>query len=426
MNKIKTLEIVALCIITSLFLGGCIEDSTVNTKTTINADSIDDYDISTANNAFAFDMYSMVKNEDENIFFSPYSIFTAMAICYDGAEGSTKEQISNVFYYSLSKPVLEESSKEMIDTINSANDEYDLKTANALWIRKNYPLNEQFAHNLKIYYGGNATNVDFRNEPEKSQDIINEWVSTNTNGKIKDLISDGTINSDTAMIITNAIYFKGKWINEFDIENTQKELFYNSSSNEEGTLIDMMYTRQYFNYGESEDAKIVELPYKGNDLCMYIVLPEKNNIGDFENIFRLSDYNKLKSSMESEKDVRIWLPKFKFDTKTELSDTLRNMGIVDAFTNNANFSSIYDSQKVSGDYVLSIDEVVHQAFIEVNEEGTEAAAATAIEAVDSAPMPGQIMEFKADHPFMFFIEDKRTGCILFVGKVENPEYEEMS
>ncbi|ABE51667.1 serpin family protein [Methanococcoides burtonii] len=420
MKKIKTLLVVTLCIVSSLFLG-CIEDSTVNTKNTINADSVEEYDIATANNAFAFDMYSMIESEDENIFFSPYSIFTAMAICYDGAEGSTKKQISNVFYYPLSKPVLEESSKEMIDTINSANDEYDLKTANALWIRKNYPLNEQFAHNLKIYYDGNVTNVDFRNEPEKSKDIINEWVSTNTNGKIKDIISDEMIDPyNTAIIITNAIYFKGKWINEFDIENTQKELFYNSSSNDEGTLIDMMYTRQYFNYGESEDAKIVELPYKGNDLCMYIVLPEENNIDDFENRFTLSYYNKLKSSMESEKDVRIWLPKFKFNTKNELSNTLRNMGIVEAFTSNANFSSI----STRGD--LSISEVIHQAYIDVNEEGTEAAAATAIEATDSAPMPGQIMEFKADHPFMFFIEDKRTGSILFMGKVGSPESEEMS
>lgn len=159
---------------------------------------------------------------------------------------------------------------------------------------------------------------------------------------------------------------------------------------------------------------------------MYIVLPKENNIGDFENRFVLSDYNKLKSTIDFEKDVRIWLPKFKFDAKTELSNTLRDMGMAEAFTDNANFSSIYDSQKVSDDYDLSIDDVVHQTFVEVNEKGTEAGAATAIEAVDSAHMPGQIMEFKADHPFMFFIEDKRTGCILFMGKVENPEYEEMS
>lgn len=243
MGTLKITILVSLCIISSLFLG-CVEDSTVSTNATLNTESVDDYDIAAANNAFAFDMYSMIKNEDENIFFSPYSIFTAMAICYDGAEGSTKEQISNVFYYPLSKPVLEISSKEMIDTINSDNDNYDLNTANALWIRKNYPLNKQFEYNLNAYYDGNVTNVDFSNEPEKSKDTINEWVSTNTNGKIEDIISDEMIDPhNTAMIITNAIYFKGKWVNEFDVGDTHKELFYKSSSDKEGTLIDMMYAR---------------------------------------------------------------------------------------------------------------------------------------------------------------------------------------
>ncbi|MCM1987687.1 serpin family protein [Methanococcoides seepicolus] len=427
MDKSKIILLILLSIL-ALLCVGCIENSTISAKTTINAESVEDYDISTANNAFAFDMYSMIKNEDENVFFSPYSIFTAMAICYDGAEGSTKEQMSNVFYYPLSKPVLEGSSKEMIGIINSGSEYYSLETANALWVRNSYPLNEQFVSNSKTYYGGKVTNVDFRNEPEKSKDIINEWVASKTNDKIKDLISDDMIEPDsTVMIITNAVYFKGKWLNEFDVGNTQKEPFYNSSSNKEETLVDMMYTEEYFSYGESEDAKIIELPYKGNDLSMYIVLPNENNIADFESRFTHSEYGKLKSTLESSNDVRIWLPKFTFTTNSELVDPLKNMGIIDAFDReNADFSGIFDIQRVPPGYVLKIDEVVHQAFIDVNEEGTEATAATAIEATDDAPMPGQIMEFKADHPFMFFIEDQRTGCILFMGKVEDPEYEKMS
>ncbi|ABE52632.1 serpin family protein [Methanococcoides burtonii] len=399
-----------------------VESETVDKSSMMYAYSPGDYDIATANNAFSFDMYNNLAT-DGNIVFSPYSIFTAMAICYNGAESTTQEEIAYVFYYPLSKPVLEKSSKEMMNIINSDDDNNDLKTANALWVRENYPLNERFVGNSKIYYDGKVTNVDFRNEPERSRDIINEWVATKTNEKIKDLVPDDMVTSDTAMIITNAIYFKGKWLNEFDVEETQKELFYNSSSNEEGTPIDMMYTKQYFSYGENKDAKIVELPYKGDDLCMYIVLPEENNIENFESRFRLSDYNNLKSSMESGNEVRIWLPKFKFDTKAKLSDTLKTMGLVEAFTGNADFSGIFDIQKVPEDYALWLHDVVHQAFIDVQEEGTEATAATAIEAVDSClPLPGEVMEFKVDHPFMFFIEDKRTGCILFMGKVENPLY----
>jgi serpin B len=426
MTDTKFIKIVLFCFFLLLCIG-CIDNDTasetdiVNKDSTMNAHSADDYDIETANNAFAFDMYSSIAKE-ENLVFSPYSIFTAMAICYDGAENSTKEQIAQVFNYPLSKPVLEAASKNMMDTINSDDDNYDLNTANALWVRKEYPLNQEFTTNSKEYYGGNVTNLDFRAEPEESRVIINEWVASKTNDKIKDLIPVGLITWNTAIIMTNAVYFQGKWMNEFDTTNTERGIFYTSSNND-GIPVDMMYIQEYFSYGEHEHAKIVELPYKGNDLCMYIVLPEENNIEEFEDTFTLSDYDTLKSSMESQL-VHTYLPRFKIDTKTELPDTLKNMGIVDAFDGNlANFSGMYDAQLVPEDYNLWLDDVIHQSYINVHEEGTEAAASTAIEAVDSISLePEQVLEFKADHPFMFFIEDKRTGCILFMGKVENPEY----
>jgi serpin B len=426
MTDTKFIKIVLFCFFLLLCIG-CIDNDTasetdnVNKDSTMYAHSADDYDIAIANNAFAFDMYSSIAKE-ENLVFSPYSIFTAMAICYDGAENSTKEQIAQVFNYPLSKPVLEAASKNMMDTINSDDDNYDLNTANALWVRKEYPLNQEFTTNSKEYYGGNVTNLDFRAEPEESRVIINEWVASKTNDKIKDLIPVGLITWNTAIIMTNAVYFQGKWMNEFDTTNTERGIFYTSSNND-GIPVDMMYIQEYFSYGEHEHAKIVELPYKGNDLCMYIVLPEENNIEEFEDTFTLSDYDTLKSSMESQL-VHTYLPRFKIDTKTELPDTLKNMGIVDAFDGNlANFSGMYDAQLVPEDYNLWLDDVIHQSYINVHEEGTEAAASTAIEAVDSISLePEQVLEFKADHPFMFFIEDKRTGCILFMGKVENPEY----
>ncbi|MCM1986864.1 serpin family protein [Methanococcoides seepicolus] len=416
MRKTKTLVIVTLCIITSLFLGGCIEDSTINTKNTINADSVEEYDIATANNAFAFDMYSVVKIENENLFFSPYSIFTAMAICYDGAEGSTKKQISNVFYYPLSKPVLEESSKEMTDTINSDNDAYDLKTANALWILEEYPLNEQYAFNAENYYGGMITPLDFAGQPEESRLVINSWVENKTNDKIKDLLSEGSIDGNTRLIITNAVYFNGTWLEEFEEAGTRKRVFHLSNGKEK--KVDTMYVIGTYNYGEDKNAQILELPYKGDDISMYIILPSDNNIEKFENDLTLSYYNELKDNLHSD-EVKILLPKFTFETKAKLNEPLQDMGIVDAFD-----SGMADFSGISASGGLFISEVVHQAYIGVNEKGTEAAAATGIVMEDG--LPYYKYEFTADHPFLFFIEDKRTGTILFMGKVESPESEEMS
>ncbi|MDK2830845.1 MAG: hypothetical protein PWQ51_907 [Methanolobus sp.] len=396
-----------------------IDENTIDINSTINSDSVENYDIATANNAFAFDMYSMVIVENEqNVFFSPYSIFTAVAMCYDGAENSTKEQIANVFYFPLNKTVLGMSSKDLISEINSGSDEYELETANALWVQKDFDLKQQYISNAVNYYSGKVAKVDFVNQPENSRVLINDWVESKTNDKIKDLIPDGVIKPKyTRLILTNAIYFNGKWMDEFDKENTQDRSFY--PAQDEEISVETMYAKKYFSYGESSNAKILELPYKGNDLCMYIVLPNENEIQDFETSFSLNDYNTLKSNMDSKYEVRTWLPKFKFETKTELANSLIKMGMVDAFdSNNSTFSGISDEN-------LTISNVIHQAFVDVQEQGTEAAAATAVVmCVDEAYVePDPVRDFKVDHPFMFFIEDKRTGCILFIGKVESPEYE---
>ncbi len=406
----------------TLLCTGCVEDTAVITENTINADSVEDYDIAAANNAFAFDMYSqfaqMEAGGERNVFFSPHSISAAMAICYEGAENTTKEQISNVFYFPNNKTVLKVRLKEMNDGINSESGDYELETANALWVQEGYPIKEAYVFNVKNYYDGEVTKLNFVGKPDVSRDTINEWVEARTNDKIKDLVPKDSITPDTRVIITNAIYFNGKWVYEFDKEMTGKRTFYPAKGEE--IPVDMMYMFKSFNYGENSKAKIIELPYKGNDLSMYIVLPKDNNIKDFETDFTVNDYNKLKNDMEFTEEVQTSIPKFKFETKTDLSNSLIEMGVVDAFNpNRANFSGISDSE-------LEISEVIHQAFIDVQEEGTEAAAATEVEmecggkiSWDSKPK-----EFKADHPFMFFIEDKRTDCILFMGKVEYPEYEE--
>lgn len=410
-NKYVLLVLFSLLI---LFCAGCIESSFVDSKSTTNIVSGENYDVAVANNAFAFDMYSNVKDtNDGNIFFSPNSMFTAMAICYDGAEGTTQEEIANVFYFPLDKTILQISLRDMNSEINSETDDYELETANALWIQEDFPIKDQYISNVEEFYSGKATNLDFVVHPDESKETINDWVEEKTNDKIKDLIPDDLIDEYTRLIITNAIYFNGKWLSEFDKEATREEKFY-LSENEE-IYVETMYSSMYLNYAENSNSKIIELPYKGNDICMYIVLPNENAIEEFETSFSLDDYAALKSSMDSRSEVRVWLPKFKFETKTELSESLKIMGIVDAFEHeSADFSGISDRK-------LAISAVIHQAFVDVQEEGTEAAAATAIEISEEEGFP--VKEFRADHPFMFFIEDKRTSCILFMGKVENPEYE---
>jgi serpin B len=300
----------------------------------------------------------------------------------------------------------------MVDTINSNNDYYSLETANALWVRNDYPLNKKFVNNSEAYYGGKVKALDFGGEPEDSRLVINYWVENKTNDKIKDLLAKGSIDGNTKLIITNAVYFNGTWLQEFEETGTRKRTFYLSDGQEK--KVDTMYVAGTFNYGEDENAKILELPYKGDDMSIYIVLPSENDIDGFENEFTFGYYNDLKDTLNSDQ-VKISLPKFTFDTKTELKEPLKDMGIVDAFdTDKADFTGI----SASGE--LFISGVVHQTHIGVNEKGTEAAAVTMID-MDGSALYNKY-EFKADHPFMFFIENKRTDCILFMGKVEKPTY----
>ena len=412
------MRFVFVVFILTLLCAGCVEDTAVIPENTINAGSVKDYDIAAANNAFAFDMYSQLAQlkagDKKNVFFSPYSISAAMAICYEGAENTTKEQISNVFYFPANKTVLKVRLERINDKINSDAGDYELQTANALWVQERYPVKDAYIFNVKKYYDGEVTTLDFVRKPDDSRNIINKWVEARTNDKIKDLVPENSITADTRVIITNAIYFNGKWVYEFDKELTDKKPFYPTGGKE--VSVDMMYMCNNFKYGENSKAKIIELPYKGNDLSMYIVLPKGNNIEKFETEFTLNDYIKLKNDMEFVEEVETTIPKFKFETKTELSESLIEMGVVDAF-GQANFSGISNSP-------LSISRVIHQAFIDVQEEGTEAAAATMeeMEMGVSISWDSKPKEFNADHPFMFFIEDKRTNCILFMGKVEYPEY----
>lgn len=373
-----------------------------------------------ANNQFAFDLYSKYKSKDGNIFFSPYSISSAIAMTYEGARGKTADEIRSVFHFPKDDSLRRESFLKINDLINKKDKKYTLHTANALWAQEDYKFLEDYFNLVDKYYGGKATNLDFINETEKSRLIINSWVEEQTNNKIKNLIPLGILNSLTRLVLTNAIYFKGFWLKQFDKKDTKKEDFRVNPDNK--IKIQMMrLTGEKFNYAETDKLQILELPYEGKELSMLILLPKEDDLKAVEeslNSEKLSEWKKLLRNEE----VNVYLPGFKFETEYFMAQDLNDMGMPTAFTLGIDFGGEADFSGMTGKKDLNIDEVIHKAFIEVNEEGTEAAAATAVitRCTASLVLRTKVFVFKADHPFIFLIHEMETGNILFMGRVSNP------
>ncbi len=379
-----------------------------------------------ANNQFAFNLYSELEKEG-NVFYSPYSISTALAMTYEGAKGQTAEEIKDVFNYPENN-VLRQNSAAIYNNINNNNDKYELKTGNALWAQHDYPFLDDYTTRVENYYGGKVANLDFKKETEKSRQTINSFIEKQTNDKIQDLIPEGVLSPMTKLVLTNAIYFKGTWEWEFDKSDTRDRDFKITPTDVVKTQ--MMYMKNekaQFNYAETEEAQILELPYKGDKVSMLILLPKQGESYNFETGERiLSDYTledielslekleEYKTQMQKTELSSVSLPKFEFDTKYFMKETLEAMGMSTAFSPEADFSGI------DGTNNLLISQVIHQAYVKVDEEGTEAAAATAVVMFESSAGPFETKTFKADHPFIFIIQEKETGNILFLGRVNNP------
>ena len=361
-----------------------------------------------ANNQFALDLYLKFKDEEENIFFSPYSISTALAMTYEGARGKTAEEMRSVFYFPEDDDIRRYSFARIYNQINKKEKKYKLHTANALWTQIDYSFLDEYLDVVEKYYAGKATNLDFGNETEKSRETINGWVEERTNNKIKDLIPAGILNADTRLVLTNAIYFKGTWLLQFNKEYTRQEDF---KVNPEKTVkVDMMnLIDEEFNYGETEELQVLEMLYDGEELSMLVILPKEDNLKSAEDLLSLKKLNELRNALTKQK-VDVYIPKFKFETKYFMKETLMEMGMSSAF-GGADFSGM------NGTKNLFIDNVIHQAFVEVNEEGTEAAAATALVMKEAI---SEKIVFNADHPFIFMIQEREIGNILFMGRVFDP------
>ncbi|MEM4221906.1 MAG: serpin family protein [archaeon] len=369
-----------------------------------------------ANNKFAFDLYSKLsKSENGNIFYSPYSVFAALTITYEGAREQTAQEMKSVLHLPENS-VLRPNFAAIYNGINKGFEDYELRTGNALWVQHDYPLLKEYTSVVEEYYGGKAANVDFVKEPERSRQTINSFIEEQTNGKIKDLIPPEFITKLTRLVITNAVYFKGAWVWEFDPKNTHEEDFKITQNNVVKVPMMCMYPKdEEFNYADLEELQILELPYKGEKISMLILLPKNKSLSDFESSLTLQKLEKYYKQMQKTKLEYICLPKFEFETKYSLDEILKDLGMKTAFTESADFSGMSAKAKSEG---LHISAVIHQAYIKVDEKGTEAAGATAVVIAITAHMPEKV--FKADHPFIFIIQQKDTGNILFIGRVIDP------
>ena len=359
-----------------------------------------------ANNKFAFELYSqLAKNETGNIFYSPYSIFSALTMTYEGAGGETAEEMKNVLHLPETS-ILRPNFARIYNEINKRTNAYELRTGNALWLQKDYPFYDNYKKIVEEYYGGKAANVDFEKETEKSRETINSFIAEQTNNKIKELIPNGVLTHETVAVLTNAIYFKGTWEYKFDKSQTREEDF-KVTSNKTVKVQMMRMSDVKLNYSDLGNLQILELPYKGGEISMLILLP-RGDLKDIESNLTLEKISQYRSRM-METEISVSLPKFEFSTKYELGGTLQNLGMKKAF-GVADFSRMSPNGKG-----LFISFVLHQAYIKVDEEGTEAAAATAVGISKTAAMT-----FRADHPFIFIIQERKTGNILFIGRVVDP------
>lgn len=365
------------------------------------------------NNKFAFDLYNQYKNEEGNIFFSPYSISVALAMTSEGAKGKTLEEIQDVFYLPADDTIRRSSIASIFNEINKGDKKYTLTTANALWAQLDYKFLQQYFGVVTNYYGGSVTNLDFVSDTENSRLTINSWVEDQTNKKIIDLLPEGSITPDTRLVLTNAIYFKGNWKLQFKKEDTETMDFtVDPDFSKEVQMMHMRDEEVKFGYFEDASMQMLELPYEGDDLSMVIILPREN---DTRTVDDNSSVQKIQQNISdmNQRNMDIYLPKFKFDTDYRMSDTLVSMGMPTAFGSEADFSGMTGSKD------LIISEVIHKAYVDVNEEGTEAAAATGVVMKETAVMT-DFITFKADHPFLFLIRQKESGNILFMGRVSEP------
>jgi serpin B len=366
------------------------------------------------NTQFALELYAKLRQQEGNLFLSPYSISTALAMTYGGARGQTADEMARTLHFDLPGEKLHPAFGALLQEVNGPGDKkrgYQLTTANALWGQKGYPFHADFLKLNKDSYGAGLNDVDFIGNTEMARQTINTWVEKQTHDKIKDLLKEGVLTRDTRMVLTNAIYFKGDWFSQFKKDATRDESFFVTADKQ--VKAPLMHQKGQFNYHETDSFQALELPYVGKELSMVVLLPKKKDgLGELEKSLSVASLGDTLRGLRLS-EVVVTLPKFKVTAEFSLRKTLSELGMATAFGAGADFSGIASKEG------LKLADVVHKAFVDVNEEGTEAAAATAV--ILEAKSKKVIPEFRADHPFLFLIRDMRSDSILFLGRLVEPQ-----
>ncbi|MBA4186943.1 MAG: hypothetical protein C0467_02890 [Planctomycetaceae bacterium] len=366
------------------------------------------------NTAFGLNLYGQLKGEAGNLFLSPFSISTALGMAAAGARGKTLEEMVQVMHLPADAPA---AFGAVLKSLNEEPDAkkrgFTLSTANALWAQKGYPWKPEYKTLVSDSYAAGLFDVDFISAAEAARGTINSWVEKETREKIKNLLPVGSVTADTRIVLTNAIYFKGDWQTPFEKKQT-KDLPFTQA---DGTKADMplMHRVGGYLYSENDTLQVLDMPYTGRRVSMTVILPKKaDGLPAVEKDLTEDKLASLLKTLRFEKQVHVHLPRFKIEKSFTLNQPLIAMGMKAAFAG-ADFSGMQ-----TGKEQLSISAVVHKAFVDVNEEGTEAAAATGIVVgTTSVAQPPTPRYFKADHPFLFMIRDQKTGSVLFTGRMES-------
>ena len=396
---------------------GCVATSH---KQRVQSPDVPDGDLAaavTGNTAFAVDLHRQIRAQPGNLFYAPFSISQALAMTWAGARGETAKQMARALHFTLGQDKLHPAFDALDLALmsrgrNAAGKDggaFRLNVVNALWGQMSYHFEAAFLDTLALDYGAGMHVVDFQKAPEDARATINRWVAQKTENRIEDLLPQGSVGPLTRLVLTNAVYFNAAWAQPFDKANTRDQAF----TKRDGSTIQVptMSGYQQAAYGQGPGWAALELPYAGRELSMVLLLPDAGRFGDFEASLTGEKIGDITKTLRMH-GVTVTLPRFHIESQLSLADQLSKLGMPIAFTDAADFSGM------NGAGGLQISAVVHKAFVDVDEAGTEAAAATgAVVSTTSAPEPAEI---HFDRPYVFFIRDRATETILFFGRVEDP------
>ena len=371
-----------------------------------------DTDAAAAGNAFAVDLYARLGGGDGNLFFSPASIACALAMTRTGARGATAAEMDRVLHFAPGDPQLAASFGRLMSMLTADQEQAVLRLANRLYGQTGFGFRPEFLGDLRTHFGADLEQLDFKTDPESARGVINAWVEEQTEDKILDLLGAGALTPDTRLVLVNAVYFLGTWQKPFPVDATVDRPFHRSAGGD--VDVPFMHVTGRFGYAEADRVQVLSLPYKGGGLDMVLVLPAAGTpLADIEDDLDAAMFAGWLAAPQAT-EVQVALPRLHLETSFDLAVTLRAMGMGLAFSGSADFTGM----AAAGG--LAIDEVVHKAFLEVDEKGTEAAAATAVIMKTTSVSPQRPRVFTADRPFVLAIRHRETGAVLFLGRVADP------